>query len=195
MEPLLELENVETWTPDGLPLSSALSLQLRPGEVLAIQGPNGAGKTTLLRTLLGLHRHHRGQVHTSLRAEEIAYLPQLGNVRFFLPLTLHDVITMNGSYSIERITAVGLLEPAILDRPWNGASGGERQRALLTRLFLAGAKLLVLDEPYNHLDAKTRAPLRDRLEREVARGAALIVISHVPLDLPGTRTLRLGGEA
>jgi ABC-type Mn2+/Zn2+ transport system ATPase subunit len=198
MTPVLETQSLATTTPDGLNLSSDISFELRAGELILVTGDNGSGKTTLARALIGLHAHYRGEVRRHLRLDEIAYLPQLGNVQFFLPLTLRDVIQLKIVGAEDKtILDIGLLQPDTLDRPWNSASGGERQKTLLTRLFLGGAKLLILDEPYNHLDQRARRQVEQRLERSLASGNSVLLISHTSGELRPTRHLHLerkGGE-
>ena len=173
-----------------------MSFRLPAGELVLIEGDNGAGKTTLARSLLGLHRHYRGSIERHLGLEDVAYLPQLGNVQFFLPLTLRDVIELKGPRRAEDIVAVGLLREEILNRPWNSASGDERQRALLTRVFLSGARLLILDEPFNHLDQETRGRVTEALASRLAAGTAILMISHQPAlgGLDPTHRLFLKGK-
>jgi ABC-type Mn2+/Zn2+ transport system ATPase subunit len=178
---LIEVEDLSTTTADGQPLSAGVSFALHAGELVLIEGDNGAGKTTLARCLLGLHRRHRGRIRRHLPAREIAYLPQLGNVQFFLPLTLGDVIALKiPSCTADEITSVGLLDRASLERPWMTASGGERQRTLLTRLLLSDARLLILDEPFNHVDPATRDGISRALAARLKQGTAILMISHLP---------------
>jgi ATPase subunit of ABC transporter with duplicated ATPase domains len=84
-----------------------------------------------------------------------------------------------------------LLGREILSRPWNSASGGERQRALLTRIFLSGAKVLVLDEPFNHLDQATRRTVEQRLGAVLGQGTAVLMISHAGGEMSATREIYL----
>lgn len=195
MSVCIEVRDLATTTPDGLPLSQGLNFDVRTGELVTIAGDNGAGKTTLARSVLGLHRRYKGKVSLNLKIEEIAYLPQLGNVQFFLPLTLHDVIELKGNRATEEVVGIGLLDEHVLNRPWNSASGGERQRAMLTRIFLSNAKLLVLDEPYNHLDRVTRQKVEDILRERLRQGAAVLMISHSSSgELRATREIFLKRE-
>ena len=145
---------------------------LHAGDLLLIEGPNGSGKTTLVRALLE---------RSGLTG--FVYLPQMGNVRFFLPLSVADVIRLVVPATDEQILEIGLLGSSSLSRPWNTASGGERQKALLTRLFLRQERILVLDEPFNHLDRKSRVQAVRLIARARVDGRAVILITHEQSDL------------
>jgi ABC-type Mn2+/Zn2+ transport system ATPase subunit len=174
----IQAENLELFTPAGRPLAHPLTFNISPGEMLLIEGPNGAGKSTLLKAMLGLHRHYRGQVSSSLRGHEIAYLPQLGNVQFFLPLNLGDVVRLQRAKTDHEIEKLKLLDRHQLTAAWNSASGGERQKALLSRTLLSQAKLFVLDEPFNHLDQAGRENVQHAVLALLEQKCAVVVVSH-----------------
>jgi ABC-type Mn2+/Zn2+ transport system ATPase subunit len=167
---MLAVENL-SYGPVSAPiLVRGLSFHLEAGECLHLKGGNGAGKSLLLRTLLGHHPPDAGRIRLQAK---VSYLPQAQNPATHLPLTLGEVAS-----------AFGQLEgvPEFLERPdlpWNGASGGERQRALLSRALLQEADLLVLDEPFNHLDAGSRDKARQRIAAFMGRkGKAVLLVSH-----------------
>jgi ABC-type Mn2+/Zn2+ transport system ATPase subunit len=178
---MLTAENVSVRTPDGRTLLTGLCFRLRPGRTLVIQGPNGIGKTTLLRACLGEHGLLDGMLKKQVATGDTAYLPQLQNTELHLPLTLREVLQteLMPAAVAENVTVSRLMSPAVLDRAWNSASGGERQKTLLLRALLQQKKLLVLDEPMNHLDSNARvqvaAVLADYTKDE---GRSLIVVSH-----------------
>lgn len=184
MTPIIRAENLFVNTQDGRPLINDLSFSLQPGKSLLLHGPNGTGKTTLLRALLKLHPLQSGQVHLSIDSKDIGFLPQLGNVRLFLPLLVEDVLRFydpNGD-AIARTLSLGLLREEELKRPWNSSSGGERQKALICRALISQPKLLALDEPLNHLDSSSRRACLSLLQRyldgEFGDKGSLILISH-----------------
>lgn len=165
------------------PLLKGLNLTLSDHELLLVSGPNGVGKSTLVRIILGFPpaRIFAGQLQCSVAPGHIAWLPQLENPEFHLPLTLRDVldISLPQAPSTEAIVALGLLRAEHLGLPWNLASGGERKRTLLTRALLHQPRLLLLDEPLNHLDTESRALVVKGLgDYLAARPAAAVVISH-----------------
>lgn len=178
MAALIQAENLELYTPAGRALAHPLNFHIRAGEMLLIEGPNGAGKSTLLKTILGLHSRYKGRLIKTLSGQEIAYLPQLGNVQFFLPMSLRDVVHLDSSPSDAEIENLKLLDVKQLESPWNTASGGERQKALLCRALLHPAKLIVLDEPLNHLDHSGREGAQSAIAQLLAQSKSLIVVSH-----------------
>lgn len=176
-------------------LASGINFSLESGEVLHVTGANGAGKSQLLRVILGLHDKTKGTIRFAPEAFPYRYLPQTQNRSSHLPYSLGEVLEFSASPNL-------LIEESRLVLSWNKASGGERQRVLLSRFFSQPGNLLMLDEPFNHLDAaakeKVRALLRDTLKNQPR--AAAILISHD--DRPATwlggipvKELHLKGEA
>lgn len=181
---LLTLENVSYRLPRGRELFSELSVKLKEGEALHIYGPNGSGKSTLIQLILGKVKSTRGRVARS--TNQVAYLPQLQSLEFHLPVTLQDVldILLPEIPAPKAVTGLGLLTTAQLGLLWNTASGGERQRTLLTALLLRKPELLVLDEPLNHLDRATRESLIRSLGKYLSaeKGRALVLVSHLSVS-------------
>ena len=155
---VLSASDVSYSTPDGRALGENINLQLRAGELLLITGPNGSGKTTLLNILLGKLEPNTGSVHLNLPASHIGYLPQLQDSEMHMPVNLRDIINISFTHKLsdDEISALGLLTREHLSLNWNRASGGEKRRTLLTRTFLQKPELLILDEPFNHLDSNSR---------------------------------------
>lgn len=173
MKLLLDVKNLRALNREGAPLSPAVSFELNEGEVLFLRGENGAGKSTLLKTLLSLHKEHSGLFNFHLPMNEVQYLPQLGNLHFHLPLTLKDVLGPTGDTG-------SLLKNIDLNKKWNTASGGERQKVLFAATLGQKPKLLILDEPFNHVDADSshqlEATLGDYLKENPR--SSLILVSH-----------------
>ena len=179
MDSLLTLEGLAWATPDGRPLGQGISLQLRKGQLLWIQGPNGAGKSSLLRVLLQETKPASGTVRFQVADSEIGYLPQVQNRECHLPFTLGEVIALAPRRRSE-VQDWGLLNPSRLDLSWNQASGGERQRTLLTRELINGPEILILDEPLNHLDDHSRTLMQATLTKllQLPHSPAVILVSH-----------------
>jgi len=185
-----------TYGPAGMPsLQQRISFSLSPGELLHIVGVNGCGKSFLLRTILGISPWQSGEI--SLGFASFRYLPQMQNRAAHLPYSLEDILRFE-SKNFEDVKKFGLLESAQFSLSWNKASGGERQRTLLTRLFLQAGDLLVLDEPFNHLDGKSkekvRVLIRQSFENNSSAGAILISHDDEPAAWMGAipiQTLRL----
>lgn len=182
---MLLLENLTYGAPNGKILGRDIKLEMQAGELLFITGANGAGKSTLLRVLVGQARAAAGEFKWSISHEEIAYLPQLQSVAFHLPLTLWDVLRIShkGHLREEAVLRWGLLEKSQLHLAWNTASGGEKKRTLLTRALLQDPKVLILDEPLNHLDRKSRESVSQALDdfMDSDDKRSIVLVSH---DLP-----------
>lgn len=164
-------------------LVNALSFKLAPQELLLVSGPNGAGKSSLLQIVLGFPpvQVFTGKLDLAVASNEIAWIPQMENPEFHLPLTLRDVldISVNRRLDEKEVLDFGLLRPEHLKHSWNQASGGERKRTLITRALLHHPRLLLLDEPLNHLDVESRAIVTQGLSKYLASGrGAAIVVSH-----------------
>ncbi|MGH9019682.1 MAG: ABC transporter ATP-binding protein [Acidimicrobiales bacterium] len=159
------------------------------GEVVTLLGPNGAGKTTLVETLLGFRSPDAGTVrvhgldpmrdHAEVTVRTGALL-QRGGV--WAPMTPRQVIDLTASYyeaprdSAELISLLDLGRCA--QTPWRRLSGGEQQRTLLALALVGRPKVLVLDEPTTGVDAEGRAVVREILDAERGRGAALLITTH-----------------
>ena len=203
IRPLVAASGLSWTSPDGRCLFQQLGFQLQGGEILLITGPNGSGKSTLLNQILqGLDQGSIGSgiLKSHVEAEEIAFIPQLQSLEFHLPLTLVEVleIHMNRKVNTEEATFFGLLDPEHLNRTWNTASGGERQRTLLTNALLGNPRLLILDEPFNHLDQESQQRMLkaivDFLKDDEFRPRAAILVSHlgvVELEQANVQVIRI----
>jgi len=149
------------------------------GALLAVVGPNGAGKSTLFKGIVGALRPLAGRIERGgLTVRDIAYLPQIADIDRTFPINVYDMVSMGlwrrsglfgGIGRKERdeietaIAAVGLT--GFEDRAIATLSGGQMQRTLFARLLLQDADLIVLDEPFTAIDAKTAADLLDLVRR------------------------------
>lgn len=168
---LLNLQNFKLRTPDGRSLVSNLNISCEEGKVLLITGANGSGKTTLIHEIIH-HLHH--DYH-------LQYVPQLANIACSFPLTLKDFLELSHAHlQPKAVEELGILDVSQLHLAWNTASGGERKRALITRALLFDAQVLVLDEPFNHLDQKSCSLLMNQLISALRKPKlkSLVLVAH-----------------
>ena len=173
-----------------------ICIQVEPGASLALLGPNGAGKSTLLRAILGLVPVTSGVVEVlgkdPVKARpKVAYVPQAEALDPQFPVSVQQVVMMGRFRQLgfgrwpgkqERTHAQAALERVGLrarrsDR-FGTLSGGQRQRVLLARAIAQGAQLLLLDEPFNGVDATTQQVMVDVLAELRREGAAVVMSTH-----------------
>lgn len=184
MSALLRFTEVACWRGNRL-LFEGLSFQLEPGEALVVEGPNGIGKSSLLRLAAGLLRPLSGFVergHLALTDERCALDPEL-------PLARALRFWSDASLVEEALTATGLNDLA--EVPTRLLSTGQRRRAGLARIHASGAKLWLLDEPANGLDATSLERLGVMIANHRAIGGAVLAASHQPLPGGEWRSLAL----
>jgi len=166
------------------------------GRLCAIVGPNGAGKSTLLKAALGLVPADAGQVLVDgvpgrAGLDRVAYVPQRESVDWDFPITVREVVEMGRYRSTGWFRRVPKADRQIaaecLDRVGMAAygrrqigqlSGGQRQRVFLARALAQRAPVLVMDEPFAGIDARTQADLLDLLRGMRDAGDSVIVVHH-----------------
>ena len=158
--PILHAHSLSYSAPGGRVLATGLNFELKPGQILFVLGPNGSGKSTLINLILGFCKPLSGNLAVEVPRSRVSHVPQLQNMEFHIPLTLRDVLNIaSGESPDAQILGWGLLEKEQLDLLWSTASGGERQKTLMTRALIGEPQLLILDEPFNHLDEVTHAQI------------------------------------
>ena len=197
----------------GQPLIPMLSADIAPGECLTLMGPSGSGKSTLLSYLAGTLDaafDARGRVHigddelTVLQPEQrglgilfqddllFPHLSVGGNLGFALPAAVKPRAARR-----QRIDAAlaqaGLA--GFADRDPATLSGGQRARVALLRTLLAEPRALLLDEPFNKLDAQLRGEFRAQVfEHARQRHLPVLLVTHdqADADAAGGHVIRLG---
>ncbi len=198
---------------DGRPTLEGISLEVGPGEILALVGPNGSGKSTLLRCIAGVLRPHRGAVYLDFRelgsfspkelARHLAALEQERHVGF--DFTVRELVELGRLPHLGRLQRLGARDWAAIaramaaarveelaSRPLSQLSGGERQRAFLAMALAQEPQVLLLDEPTAHLDVNHQLELME-LVRERAHTEELTVLMALhDLNLAAGYADRLG---
>jgi zinc/manganese transport system ATP-binding protein len=162
------------------------------GSLTAVMGPNGAGKTTLLKAICGLLQPSAGRVELEgADRDQIAYLPQRSEIDRSFPISVQDVVGLGhwrrtgafrpvgrtGAETVARALAqVGLEDAA--RRPIGALSAGQFQRVLFARLIVQDCPLVLLDEPFAAVDARTIADLLEIVRAWHRERRTVVVVLH-----------------
>ncbi len=201
--PLLSVENVSKRF-GGTQASSLLSLDLYPGEVLALAGDNGAGKSTLIKMISGVHQPDSGEIR--YKGETISHrsphqVRDLGIETIYQDLALADNLDVGiniflGRERMKRVFGIPVLDRKYmreesvnalkhlgielndLAMPVRYLSGGQRQAIAISRAVYWKAKVLIMDEPTAALGVPEQREVKDLIKRLQGEGVAIIFISH-----------------
>ncbi|MGX7705075.1 zinc ABC transporter ATP-binding protein AztA [Methylobacterium sp. Gmos1] len=161
------------------------------GSLTAVVGPNGAGKSTLLKGIMGEIAPLEGEVARSgLARQDIAYLPQAAEIDRAFPIGVFDLVAMGlwrqvGPWRALKphraavaaaLAAVGLT--GFERRPIGTLSGGQLRRALFARVLLQDARVILLDEPFAAIDARTTDELLGLVHGWHAEGRTVVAVLH-----------------
>ncbi|MET9375856.1 ABC transporter ATP-binding protein [Streptomyces sp. NPDC003035] len=213
-DPLIDVRQVTKAYDEGPPALDGLTLQVLPGEVLAVLGPSGSGKSTLLNMIAGLDRPTTGSVTVDgLRVDGLNETAsakyrrsRIGMVFQFFhlldDLTVADNVLLPAQLSgmapaRAAARAAELLEQLGIDRHARAypgrLSGGERQRVAVARALMNRPPLLLADEPTGALDTASGADVRDLLRELNADGQSIVLVTHdlALAESCATRTIQL----
>ncbi|WP_449355402.1 ABC-F family ATP-binding cassette domain-containing protein [Virgibacillus natechei] len=158
------------------PLFSAINLELRRGEKVALVGHNGIGKTTTLKTLLGELPALSGSVSIGDRVRPVYFEQEINS--HITHTALEDVWStypeLTQKEVRQNLARCGLKSEHIF-QPLKSLSGGEQTKVRLCRLMLAKSNWLILDEPTNHLDVDTKVALKEALSNY---DGTILLVSH-----------------
>ncbi|MBJ8346502.1 energy-coupling factor ABC transporter ATP-binding protein [Antrihabitans sp. YC2-6] len=192
----VSVENLTYTYPDGTAALTAVTLDIAPGERVAILGPNGAGKSTLMLQLNGVLTPDAGTVRigkTPLTSESVREIRQRVGLVFqdpddqlFMPTVAQDVAFGPANFGVRGAELDQRVEAALgavgmagsRERSPAHLSIGERRRAALATVLACRPDVLVLDEPAANLDPVARRELADVL---LGLGTTLLMVTH---DLP-----------
>lgn len=171
------------------PALTGLTLDVFGGQALALVGPNGGGKTTLMRGIVGGCQVLSGTVEVD--ATRIGLVPQSADLDLTFPVNTAEVVTMGliaeagwgrriNADMRERVNAalerVNLIHRAA--HRFGTLSGGQRQRVLVARALVARPELVMMDEPFNGLDAPSRDIITGLIADLTEEGVGVVVSTH-----------------
>ena len=181
---------------DGVKAIEDVNFMVNAEKLTAIIGPNGAGKSTLIKALLGLIPTRTGTIScfgTSPKQyrKYISYVPQRAQIDWEFPANVFDVVAMGlyGELGLLRrfssahkdrvhsaLTDVDMADFAT--RQISQLSGGQQQRVFLARSIVQDAELILLDEPFGGIDAKSEAVIVDILRHQKQSGKSIVAVHH-----------------
>ncbi len=202
-ESLIDLQGITFGYPGGAPVLKDLKLHFSRGERLGLVAPNGSGKTTLLHIIMGLLKPTAGEIRIfgkPVRDERdfiavrrrIGLLFQDSDDQLFSPTVLEDVAFGPLNLGKSKSEAVAVARRTLADLGLNGfedritfkLSGGEKRLVSLATVLAMEPEVLLLDEPINGLDSRTREKITRILQ---ALKLSYMIISH-DLDFLATTT-------
>lgn len=169
-----------------------LSGEFPAGSLTAVVGPNGAGKSTLLKGIKGMLPVLQGRIDVEgTHRSRVAYLPQQADIDRDFPISVLEVVQLghwrrSGAFrrlgkpeqddAVAALAAVGL--SGFERRPVGSLSVGQRQRVLFARVLVEDSPVILLDEPFAALDAKTTGDLLDIVRHWHGEQRTVVAVMH-----------------
>lgn len=194
----LAVEHVSVTYPNGHQAIRDVTFTLQGRTVCALVGVNGSGKSTLFNTIMGIIRPQSGSVRVNglpvaqaMRQNGIAYVPQSENIDWHFPILVKDVV-MLGRYghmdmlrrprAADRDAVAAALERLgiadLAERQIGALSGGQKKRVFLARALAQQSRIILLDEPFTGVDAKTEFAVMELLKTLRDEGYLMLVSTH-----------------
>lgn len=180
-------------------------LQVLEGSICGLIGVNGSGKSTLFKAIMGFLKPTSGQVfiddlpvRQAQKLGRIAYVPQTDEIDFNFPVSVWDVVLMGRYGYMNRLRIPSAKDKQIAqrsleqvqlwefkDRQIGELSGGQKKRVFLARALAQEADIMLLDEPFTGVDAKTQATITDLLLAQRQHRRTVLISTH---DLASVET-------
>jgi len=200
MKPVIEIENLTAGYRDRIVLRE-INLKVYEGEILSIVGPNGSGKTTLLKCIVGIIKPRKGKIRILGRDLDSITRRELYSIISYLPqettpppslMTVYEYVLLGRVQSlagkltvceedheavIETAKMLGIEDK--LSRRMSELSGGERQLIYIAQSLVKKPRVLLLDEPLNHLDLRNQLRVLKLLRELVCKmNLTVIIVMH-----------------
>ncbi len=198
--PLVELKNISI-AFGGIRAVDDASIDLYPGEVVALLGHNGAGKSTLIKILSGAYKRDHGEIRVNGETAQIANprdAKAYGIETIYQTLALADNVDAAANLFLGRelMTKWGTLDDVAMEdqarkvmgrlnprfqrfkEPVKSLSGGQRQSVAIARAILFNARILIMDEPTAALGPQETAQVGELVKQLKADGIGIFLISH-----------------
>ncbi|MDX9942739.1 MAG: ABC transporter ATP-binding protein [Bacteroidales bacterium] len=188
-KPLVKLKDVTTGYFSETVLRN-VNLDVFPNDFVGVIGPNGGGKTTMVKAILGILPLFKGSITFPLGKPRMGYLPQVSSIDKSFPITVKDLIGQglkSKSVLMPRLNreqkdrVYQLMAEAGLNKfaqkPIGELSGGQLQKALLSRAIINEPQLLILDEPNTFVDKGFEKELYQWLQF-LNKKMAILLVSH-----------------
>lgn len=209
MSPIISATNLTVAYGKNQVIHSA-SFAVMEQDFICVVGANGSGKSTLIKTILGLIKPKSGKITfgSGITRQSIGFMPQDVMIDANFPATVYEIVlsgTLGSSDSRffyrkkDKLRAANVLAQLkianLKNTSFSDLSGGQKQKVLLARALAATSKILILDEPSNNLDHKSRQEFYKTLKKMNADGLTIIMITHDldAEDLIGNKIISING--
>lgn len=187
---------------------SSASFTINERDFVCVVGANGSGKSTLIKAILGLIKLDSGKITfgDNIERKSIGFLPQESKIDLNFPATVLEIVLSGtlGQLGIKAFYRKKDKDKAekslnqlniskLKNASFSNLSGGQKQKVLLARALAATSKILILDEPSNSLDYKSRQKFYNKLKDLNQSGLTIIMITHDldTEDLIGNKVLSI----
>lgn len=191
--PILSVKNLRVGYGDNIVIKEA-SFVIEKGDFISVVGANGSGKSSLMRAILGLIKPISGSVKygKNIDNKRIGYLPQETKIDLNFPATVREIVLSGNlgqmskkifysrSEKQKMADALKLLGISkLMSKSFSELSGGQKQKVLLSRALVATDKMLILDEPSNNLDHRSRNEFYELLKKlNKEQNLTIVMITH-----------------
>ena len=190
---LLKVEDLSLGYENDELVIKNLTFEINKNDFIIVVGSNGAGKSTLVKGILGLIKNKGGNViYDEIKKNDVGYMPQELKLDQTFPASVYEIVLSgrlarlgfrpfyNKNDKEKANEALMLLNiDDLKNKNFNELSGGQRQKVLLARSLASEPKLLVLDEPSNNLDVKSKNEFYLHLkDLNIHHNISILLISH-----------------